>query len=815
MKNSLIFTILLGVLTALVLSPTTLTAKIQVGEEIIEKYETSHPYPNAKGVAWEQVFHWPNAGYIALHFSKFDLAKGDYLIISTPDEEFSYIYKEKGKEVRDKKKGKKQLSEFWATHIPGDTAIVKLYSKNKKSGYGFVIDKWVRGYENKHIQAAFAGLEGAYDASIEAICTNDDKDWAKCHEGTTMYTKARAVCRLLINGSGACTGWLLGTDGHVMTNNHCIESQSDASNTDFEFMAEGATCSTDCSGWLDCPGTTEASSSTLIQTSSTLDYALVLLPTNVSSTYGYMQLRSTLPTVGERIYIPQHPGAKGKQIAVDSDVDGGYCEVYSTNQTPCMGGPGDIGYYADTEGGSSGSPVLGYSDHLVVALHHCANCPNRGVPIPSIISDLGSNLPTNAIGDGGTPPDPPDFDEAVDNTTLTFTTGGSTDWTTSTSTYYYDNDSAKSGTITHNQNSYLQTTVNYSSAKTVKFYWKVSSEANYDYLKFYVDGVMQEQIAGTVDWAQVSASLTAGSHTLKWSYEKDGSVSSGSDCGWIDKIEVVDGGVTPGTLAEAVDYETLSFTTTGNGAWAIDNSTYYYDNDSAKSPTITHSQSASFETTVSGYDTIKFYWKVSSEGNYDYLRFYVDGVLKDQISGTVDWTQKVYSVTTGSHTIKWTYYKDGSVSSGSDCGWVDKLELSNDGGGPADPIAEALDESSLTFTLTGAENWFVTTADSYYGGSSVASPAALTDNESSVMETSISGVTSVSFYWKVSSESGYDYLRFFIDGVEQDQISGTTSWAQKTYSVTSGTHTLKWEYDKDYSVSSGSDCGWVDYLVLQ
>ena len=117
---------------------------------------------------------------------------------------------------------------------------------------------------------------------------------------------------------------------------------------------------------------------------------------NVTGTYGYMQFRDTLPALDERIYIPQHPGAKGKMLAVNSDTDGPYAKIYSTNETPCSGGPGDIGYYADTEGGSSGSPVLGYNDNLVVALHHCANCPNRGVPIPSIISDLGGNIPNDA-----------------------------------------------------------------------------------------------------------------------------------------------------------------------------------------------------------------------------------------------------------------------------------------------------------------------------------------------------------------------------------------------------------------------------------
>jgi hypothetical protein len=38
---------------------------------------------------------------------------------------------------------------------------------------------------------------------------------------------------------------------------------------------------------------------------------------------------------------------------------------------------------------------------------------------------------------------------------------------------------------------------------------------------------------------------------------------------------------------------------------------------------------------VYNQETITFYWKVSSESNGDYLKFYIDDTLKDSISGEV------------------------------------------------------------------------------------------------------------------------------------------------------------------------------------
>ena len=48
----------------------------------------------------------------------------------------------------------------------------------------------------------------------------------------------------------------------------------------------------------------------------------------------------------------------------------------------------DVAYFCDTEGGSSGSPVLSRDTGKVVALHHFGGCPNSGVRIDLIYAAL-------------------------------------------------------------------------------------------------------------------------------------------------------------------------------------------------------------------------------------------------------------------------------------------------------------------------------------------------------------------------------------------------------------------------------------------
>ncbi len=129
------------------------------------------------------------------------------------------------------------------------------------------------------------------------------------------------------------------------------------------------------------------------------------------------------------------------------------------------------------------------------------------------------------------------------------------------------------------------------------------------------------------------------------------------------------------SLSEALD-TALSFATGGSADWFAQTTMTRYDGDAAQSGDISRNQNSWMQTTVNGTGTVKFYWKVSSEEDFDFLEFYIDGSLQENISGLEDdWEQQTYTISTsGSHTLEWRYMKDGSGDSGSDCGWVDKVE---------------------------------------------------------------------------------------------------------------------------------------------
>ena len=118
---------------------------------------------------------------------------------------------------------------------------------------------------------------------------------------------------------------------------------------------------------------------------------------------------------------------------------------------------------------------------------------------------------------------------------------------------------------------------------------------------------------------------------------------------------------------QACSYQRTS--TSGGGLWTK------LSDGSWRSGSIADGQSTSIARNVSGARTVTFRWKTSSEGSYDKLTFYVDGVEQKSISGEMSsWeSASVQVYGNGMHTLRWTYSKDGSVSYGSDCGWINDV----------------------------------------------------------------------------------------------------------------------------------------------
>jgi hypothetical protein len=130
---------------------------------------------------------------------------------------------------------------------------------------------------------------------------------------------------------------------------------------------------------------------------------------------------------------------------------------------------------------------------------------------------------------------------------------------------------------------------------------------------------------------------------------------------------------------------------------------------------------------------------------------------------------------------------------------------------PALPCS-VLDACPLVFKSLGP--WSEDTTTQTLGGSSAKS-APIPDNGTSSLQTWVQGPGTLSFQWKVSSEGGFDFLRFNVDGqvpAGVAPISGEVPWSLVTLSLPAGAHFLQWIYSKDGGANSGSDAAWVDQV---
>lgn len=111
-------------------------------------------------------------------------------------------------------------------------------------------------------------------------------------------------------------------------------------------------------------------------------------------------------------------------------------------------------------------------------------------------------------------------------------------WQINTNEAYEGSVSIKAGTINDDQTSSVETVYDFSqsSGNFIAFAVKTSSEQGYDFLKFYIDNVEMLSVSGETEWQTYYFDVEPGVHELRWSYEKDSSVSEGLDTAWLDAV---------------------------------------------------------------------------------------------------------------------------------------------------------------------------------------------------------------------------------------------------------------------------------------
>ena len=319
---------------------------------------------------------------------------------------------------------------------------------------------------------------------------------------------------------------------------------------------------------------------------------------------------------------------------------------------------------------------------------------------------------------------------------------------------------------------------------TFAFDWRVSSEADFDFLVLTVDGETAHKISGEVGWHEVVLELTNDTpHVITWVYTKDGGIDRGRDCGWVDFVTwapagsmvdapiatatPLDGGAsnrieiacakTPGA---AIQYKVVVFGE--EGEWTDYEGPFVFEGDG------------------------EIYMKAKKQGFVD--SFVSKAVVRRSWLVRAGEALLMDEVTRREVSLFGDYFEYGTDE---EFWWDQDRTVVSDGTWASMKSPKLRDAT--------AEEMPMGIGASMYG--------------------KVTGAGTLYFDRKVDSEAGWDVLTYYagdedeFDYTYADAISGDRDWERvKLVFKYAGDHVIEWEYNKDDTGKDGRDAGWIDFL---
>ncbi|HZR18168.1 MAG TPA: immunoglobulin domain-containing protein, partial [Verrucomicrobiae bacterium] len=322
-----------------------------------------------------------------------------------------------------------------------------------------------------------------------------------------------------------------------------------------------------------------------------------------------------------------------------------------------------------------------------------------------------------------------------------------------------------------------------------------------DYLLFWLNNSQRSgELSSNTDWQLRTYYLPAGTNRLRWIYQKGGNEVSEyintlyapADAAWVDEVKFeVWADPLKDTYGDGLPdlwklryFDTLDVNPADDPDHdGISNLDEYRD---GTNPTSSSSLLPRLTTTSSGGGSII---RNPDLPKYTYNQRVGLNAVPDTNNYFVIWTGAV-SGTNTTNSISLTANKSITATFGL-------------------PLSNALNAPLLTWTRSGAIGWFGQTNVSHDGVAS-AQTGPVDSQQDTGMQTPVTGPGALSFWWKASSHTNFDFARFLIDGSEANKISGETDWDPQVYFLPTGSHTLRWTFTNVAGFFSLTNGAWVD-----